>query len=159
MTALGIAQLPNTSVQGRPPGSWSTRLASPECIFLLTRSEEPLSFPVSRGLEYTQNPYIKKCTTSYLLVEATPYLGKGQPANARLVRTSMKPGRNPTGVRHLQCSMSIGTHPKSSPPTTSNVISTTGATDPQVHATHLRMKTPLVRKLRRSAFSTQHKMI
>ena len=55
----------------------------------MTLSEELLNFPVSRGLEYAQSAYIKD--TIDQLVEATPYLGNGLPANARLEEISIKP--------------------------------------------------------------------
>ena len=59
----------------------------PEFKVLLTRSEDLLKFLVSRRMGYSQNAYNQRCTTSCLLVEETPYLGKGLLVDGLLIRT------------------------------------------------------------------------
>ena len=57
----------------------------PEFKVLLTRPEGLLSFRVSRRLGYAQNACIRDTLPVNLLVEATPYLAKGLPADGLLV--------------------------------------------------------------------------
>ena len=52
---------------------------------VLTRPEGLLSFRVSRRLGYAWNACIKDALPVNLLVEPTPYLGKGLPADGLMV--------------------------------------------------------------------------
>ena len=99
------------------------------------------------------------CNTHFLMLEATHYLEKGLPANTRLVQTSMKPslgwlkpyiGSDLLVSHEYQATYHGEANPdqntpkgwgsKSSPPTSSNIRSITGAVGLQVCAMYLRVK-------------------